>query len=536
MKCLSRNYSQLFVQGEKCWDISVSCGEGAGRSVFRCHKIMVRPFLLQNCGLSDYQDVEIVIIPHIGGELFRQYLNYVYGLQEGQASWEGPFTSSIEEIECLGYSAIKVKLENVQDFNLESDESAEDEEINNTSCNLEGKSSYQCQECKKIYVSEGKLKRHFLKVHPEREYVSPRSRAKVNSLYEDRDKVEGSTYHFKRNLEAVQHEETHQCPICGCDFKGKDKLKAHMKSCHLLVSCSCGETFQSEYDYHEHKDAASLPGDHSVVWEKPVTIALRKPEKVARTWPCLLCSLVFKVQKRAKEHMMDVHRTELKEKGMLITKRGSVTMTTICCDYENCGRYFRDKADKEQHMSSFHRKERNHICHICSKTFMGRKNLRHHIDMKHNTKNEEIMCTDCGEVFQNNVKMKNHQRTAHKEKGKKYSCGFCDYKSYYKLQLKEHERTHTGEKPEICSWCGQGFRSKKTLINHERLHTGEKPYKCKYCDNSFVQRTSLNVHIQTHHKDQVGGNSAHNAKNYNFSRSSNSNNSRAPVLDNGNQL
>ena len=30
----------------------------------------------------------------------------------------------------------------------------------------------------------------------------------------------------------------------------------------------------------------------------------------------------------------------------------------------------------------------------------------------------------------------------------------------------------SGEKPEICQWCGKGFNAKKTLKNHERLHTG----------------------------------------------------------------
>ena len=464
--------------------------------MFHCHKIMVRPFLQHNCGLSDYEDVEVVMIPEVREEQFRQYLDYVYGLQQEQH-----FSGTLEEILSLGYSAIKVKLEEEEDCEPECQD--EDFDLTAEASGCKGRKSVECVECQKIYSSEGKLKRHFLKSHPDLEYVSTRSRLKADTSGGQK------------------------CSLCGAEFKRRDKLRAHMRYRHTLVSCSCGSTFLSEYKYYEHKQAASTPSDHSLLREtlepgpeEVVTISVKKVEKVARTWPCLQCSQVFSLQKLAKEHMLEVHWAELKEKGMLFKgkgKHGSVTITTICCDYDNCNKYFRDNADKLQHMSSVHRKERNHICHICSKTFMGRKGLKIHLDMKHSQVNEEIMCTDCGVVFQNNAKMKYHQNMVHKEKVRKYGCRFCDYKTYSKPQLKEHERTHTGEKPEICSWCGQGFSSKKTLINHERLHTGEKPYQCSLCSSSFVQRTSLNVHVKTHHKLEAVTPSK--VKNYQFSRS-----------------
>ena len=491
--------------------------------MFHCHKIMVRPFLQHNCGLADYEDVEVVMIPEVREEQFRRYLNCVYGLQQEQH-----FSGTLEEILSLGYSAIEVKVEDEEDCDPE----CQDEGFGLTaeSSGSNGRKSVQCEECQKIYVSEAKLKGHILKSHPELEYISPGTRLKADTKCHNCDKMFSSSYHLKRHQEAVHDQGPggiQKCSLCGAEFKRRDKLKAHMRSRHTLVSCSCGSTFLSEYKYYEHKEAATTPSEHSLMREtldtgqqEVVTISVKKVEKVARTWPCLQCSQVFSLQKLAKEHMLEVHWAELKEKGMLFKgkgKHGSVTITTICCDYDNCNKYFRDNADKLQHMSSVHRKERNHICHICSKTFMGRKGLKIHLDMKHSQVNEEIMCTDCGVVFQNNAKMKYHQNMVHKEKVRKYGCRFCDYKTYSKPQLKEHERTHTGEKPEICSWCGQGFSSKKTLINHERLHTGEKPYQCSLCSSSFVQRTSLNVHVKTHHKLEAVTPSK--VKNYQFSRS-----------------
>ena len=135
--------------------------------------------------------------------------------------------------------------------------------------------------------------------------------------------------------------------------------------------------------------------------------------------------------------------------------------------------------------------------------FFARGDLLSHIKMEHSTDDEQILCNDCGESFGNSTKLKNHWNNIHKPKIRQFKCRFCDYCTYAKPQLVTHERTHTGEKPEICQWCGKGFAMVNTRIAHERLHTGEKPFKCKFCDSCFAQRTGLNVHMQTHHKEHA---------------------------------
>merc|ERR1712038_1700567 len=96
--CLSERTTWLYdiaqewLESERCADLTVSCGGGGEHRVFHCHKIMVRPFLQHNCGLSDYEDVEVVMIPEVREEQFRRYLDYVYGLQQEQH-----FSGTLEE-------------------------------------------------------------------------------------------------------------------------------------------------------------------------------------------------------------------------------------------------------------------------------------------------------------------------------------------------------------------------------------------------------------------------------------------------------
>ena len=117
---------------------------------------------------------------------------------------------------------------------------------------------------------------------------------------------------------------------------------------------------------------------------------------------------------------------------------------------------------------------------------------------------DPTVCQECGIVFPNKTRLKEHSKNIHPQKPKKqYNCGHCNFISVHKIVVQEHERTHSDERPDVCKFCGKGFKSKGILRNHERLHTGVKPYACKYCDSQFVQRTSIKLHVKTHHKTEV---------------------------------
>ena len=59
-------------------------------------------------------------------------------------------------------------------------------------------------------------------------------------------------------------------------------------------------------------------------------------------------------------------------------------------------------------------------------------------------------------------------------------------------------KTNRGEKPFICTLCGNNFSLKTHLKRHMRIHTGEKPYVCTLCGNRFSREGSLKQHLLNH--------------------------------------
>ncbi|KAK9403977.1 zinc finger and BTB domain-containing protein 41 [Crotalus adamanteus] len=81
-------------------------------------------------------------------------------------------------------------------------------------------------------------------------------------------------------------------------------------------------------------------------------------------------------------------------------------------------------------------------------------------------------CDICGRQFNDTGNLKRHIECTHGGK-RKWTCFICGKSVRERTTLKEHLRIHSGEKPHLCSICGQSFR-----------HGSEKPYKCPIYEDS----------------------------------------------------
>ena len=538
--------AQSWLQEDRFLDLSITCGEAEGRR-FKCHKIMFHQFLKQFLSLEHIEEVEDVVIPHLDPVEFKKYHSDVYGLESAvvnssafdvkvkleEVAYEetevnvGGFDEEDEVVETNFQFKTKYEEEDDDFMDEEEAEGFMDEDKNFEPGEKLGQKTkprrkYQikCRLCSKEYSRSEAYKSHFLKHHPEAEYITPLKQRKLEGVKKEFSckpcEITFVSYKdlAKHRRSAHKNEDSNSegvtCDLCGQTMK-KHNFAAHKRS-HALeldgnIVCSCGQTFSREIEFYQHKyeDMAGQER-HSAVSDKtlPKFDSVYFQNCAEKYVPCDRCHEAFPNKILLRRHKLDSHWAELVARDMLYkeSKNGVFRIKTLSCDFENCETYFREQQDKEVHMSKVHTGLRSHQCDQCTWTFSTAKKLRRHIVTNHEVSDDPVICQECGECFMNKAKLKMHWSAKHTAK-KSIKCKFCDFSSTSRASLKEHERTHTGEKPETCTFCGQGFTSKRTRENHERLHTGEKPYACRYCDQAFVQRTSVNVHVQTHHKAEV---------------------------------
>ncbi|XP_077142216.1 uncharacterized protein LOC143806128 [Ranitomeya variabilis] len=134
-------------------------------------------------------------------------------------------------------------------------------------------------------------------------------------------------------------------------------------------------------------------------------------------------------------------------------------------------------------------------CPVCEKLFNIRSNLFHHLKI-HPVK---PICAMCGKCFKRKTDLIRHQKT---HKGEKpLLCSECGNLFTVKADLLP---LVTEEQPFPRPICGKCFFQKSDLAAHQNqaAQKVEKPHRCTTCGKGFIHKRNLVQHEKTHTKEK----------------------------------
>ncbi|KAG5683263.1 hypothetical protein PVAND_012554 [Polypedilum vanderplanki] len=162
-----------------------------------------------------------------------------------------------------------------------------------------------------------------------------------------------------------------------------------------------------------------------------------------------------------------------------------------------CTKEYDYKKQLNDHIRSFHKKERNTQCDICNRKFYHR-DLKKHIEHVHGEKT--LTCEVCGRKYSCYDNLKLHMRY---HQVPKYICKVegCGKRFHQKSLLEHHKVKHTDKKQIECKECSSNFFTIRDLKRHvQRVH--EKVYRqCAVCEMTFCRKDKYREHILKSHKN-----------------------------------
>ena len=138
-----------------------------------------------------------------------------------------------------------------------------------------------------------------------------------------------------------------------------------------------------------------------------------------------------------------------------------------------------------------------YYCSMCSDKFSKKSNLKHHIEMVHESK--KYNCFICSDSFSKKGMLRKHLESVHKGE-KPFQCTVCDSGFLFNLELKNHHSSVHGDKKHVCTICTKKFSISQHLKRHiESVHEGITRYACEICGKGFYDKRDLEKHITCVH-------------------------------------
>ena len=242
-------------------------------------------------------------------------------------------------------------------------------------------------------------------------------------------------------------------------------ITSKLKELSIFVCTKCGMMFDSEEKLTNHQEA-------------------HKEVKITHPFQCEYCDKEFKIESLLIKHNQAVH----KEKP---------------CD--KCDKVFGTKLELKNHKQYYHGEApepKENSCPKCDKCYSTIDALDRHYTEKHETGphvkiSKDYECDTCGKQFFKLKQLQEHIRTNH-TKSPCAECGLMFSVHYLKKHIMA-VHTKNSEKDWPCKVCPKGFAHRHRLEAHMLIHTGERPYICSYCGDTFNDMANQRAHEKSVH-------------------------------------
>ena len=189
-----------------------------------------------------------------------------------------------------------------------------------------------------------------------------------------------------------------------------------------------------------------------------------------------------------------------------------------------CTKEYGDRRDLKRHNQAQHLNVRFE-CSVCLKSYAYARDLRRHTQSNHS--NKRWYCDICGKSYVLSTALNVHMKTFHI--GRKWNCELCQKDFHTAFGFRKHKiHVHQlrEENSASCTYCHRVFETKEELIYHENIfhvfacdicakvfptgslqknhilqaHSEESEFKfmCEICCTKFTRSKDLTRHFDTH--------------------------------------
>nr|XP_057906889.1 telomere zinc finger-associated protein isoform X2 [Doryrhamphus excisus]XP_057906890.1 telomere zinc finger-associated protein isoform X2 [Doryrhamphus excisus] len=319
----------------------------------------------------------------------------------------------------------------------------------------ESMNSARCPVCGKVFKSK-----YYLKVHNRRHTgEKPFACQKCGKRY---FRKENLMIHQLRRCSSTQ---TYACQTCSATFGDKEALRAHVVSHtgQMPYKCpTCAEQFMYKKNLTGHmmkvhgypKPHACLQCPKGFLTRSELRVHEASKHRGEKPFVCEECGHRASSRNGLQMHIKAIHRNE----------------RPFVCSI--CSHAFSQKNNLNMHLR-VHSGERPYQCHLCGKTFRTQASLdKHH---RTHTGERPFPCDVCEQRFTEKGALLRHKASKHEE-GRPHGCHICSKTFKAKEQLRVHLRRHKGVRKFECPDCGYKFTRQAHLRRHVLIHKRTENY------------------------------------------------------------